>query len=129
MQNREFALTEQPFTRESPLVVHVGEKFMIEARLVNKPNAQPSNEITTVKFDQLHLAVLEFDSDCAIRVLHPLPGAEAQPLRPLGRVCIGALNGPGKFSKMVHILVLCFQVLYCMAWLTVQVHYCNKPHQ
>ena len=95
-ETRTLDLVSGSYTRASPLVVRAGEKFLIEARnLCNSPG-RPHREVPV---DHLHLTLLEFDSDCAINVLHPMPGAHAQPLRPMGLgVRIGSLNGPGTMT-------------------------------
>lgn len=132
-QHRNIILTEEKYTAERPLIIQVGEKFMIEARNMKgseestrRAQSRQTQEPPPLEFDCLYLTIIEFDSDCAIRVLHPPSGAQAQPLRPLGRVCIGSLSGTG--TVLIQLLKTDSElnnkvfILFCFSTHTVVLH-------
>lgn len=82
------------FSKDSPLEVSESEKFMIEAW-----TSPTERNVSAVSEKSVHLTLLEFDSDCAINVLHPQPGTSSQPLLST-KTRIGQLTGPGT----IHIL-------------------------
>lgn len=71
VDTRKMNLFEKLFTKESPLEVREGENLIIEAW---------TTRTESVLSKSLFLTILRFGTDCAINVLHPLPGRTSKPL-------------------------------------------------